>query len=354
MLKLVRRHLKNCPHKDKGRAWKKCSCPLWIDGSKDGLRINRSLDTANWEIAAGKVLEWEAGDPATDVSVAEACKKFYADCEARKIKAGDKYKETLDPFTEFCTNRGVSRLRSVLLADVEVFRNQLENSPLTVGKKVERLRTFFRYCLDREWCDRNPALKVKKPVVPPSKKEPFTQKQWESLLDATYIYPTQNSFGYDNQERMRAFIYVLRYSALRISDLVALKKDRIDSDGRLFLHAAKNGKPISILLPQVVLQPLAKISNGKPYYFWSGNGKLKSAVADWQRAIARLFKLAEVKGSAHRFRHTLASDLLSKGVSVENVAAILGDTEAIVRKHYAQWIKVRQDALDAAIMSVWQ
>jgi hypothetical protein len=36
------------------------------------------------------------------------------------------------------------------------------------------------------------------------------------------------------------------------------------------------------------------------------------------------------------------------------VAAILGDTEAIVRKHYAPWVKVRQDALDAAMMSVWQ
>ena len=152
---------------------------------------------------------------------------------------------------------------------------------------------------------------------------------------------------------MRAFIYVLRYSALRISDLVALKKERIDEHGRLFLRAAKNGKPISILLPPVVLESLAKISNEKHYFFWSGNGKLKSAVADWQRASVRLLKLAEVDGSAHRFRHTLARDLLSKGVSVENVAAILGDTEAIIRKHYAQWVKVRQDALDAAVMSVW-
>jgi integrase/recombinase XerD len=354
MLKLVRRHVKNCPHKDKGRAWKKCSCPLWVDGSKDGVRVNRSLDTANWEIAAGKVLGWEASDPSTEISVAEACKKFYADCEGRKIKAAIKYKETLDPFKEFCTGLGISRVRTISLHDVEKFRNQLDNSALTVAKKVERLRTFFRYCLDREWCDKNPAVKVKKPVVPPTKKEPFTAKQWELLLDTTYIYPTQNSFGYDNRERMRAFIYLLRYSALRISDAVALKKERIDSDGRLFLRAAKNGKPVSILLPPFVLESLAKISNEKPYFFWSGNGLLKSAVADWQRAIIRLFRLAGVEGSAHRFRHTLSVELLSKGVSVENVAAILGDTEAIVRKHYAPWVKVRQDALDAAMMSVWQ
>ncbi len=52
-------------------------------------------------------------------------------------------------------------------------------------------------------------------------------------------------------------------------------------------------------------------------------------------------------------RHTLAKDLLSKGASVEDVAAILGNTPLIVQKHYAQWVKARQTRLDDIIQSTW-
>jgi predicted transcriptional regulator len=52
-------------------------------------------------------------------------------------------------------------------------------------------------------------------------------------------------------------------------------------------------------------------------------------------------------------RHTLAADLLSKGASVEDVAAILGNSPAVVMKHYSQWIKSRQDRLDAIVSQTW-
>ena len=45
----------------------------------------------------------------------------------------------------------------------------------------------------------------------------------------------------------------------------------------------------------------------------------------------------------HRFRHTLATELLGKGGSFEAVADILGDSVAIIKKHYAKWSKERQE-----------
>jgi predicted transcriptional regulator len=53
------------------------------------------------------------------------------------------------------------------------------------------------------------------------------------------------------------------------------------------------------------------------------------------------------------FRHTLAIELLEKGITVEHVAAILGNSPAIVYKHYSPWVASRQKALDKAVMSVW-
>lgn len=84
--------------------------------------------------------------------------------------------------------------------------------------------------------------------------------------------------------------------------------------------------------------------------FWSGNGLPKSAVANWQRTLARLFKLAGIEGHAHRYRDTFAIRLLTAGVSIEDVAVLLGHGDIkITQRHYAPWVKVRQDRLEEAV-----
>jgi site-specific recombinase XerD len=49
------------------------------------------------------------------------------------------------------------------------------------------------------------------------------------------------------------------------------------------------------------------------------------------------------------FRHTLSVDLLSHGVSLEKVAAILGNAVRIWEKHYAPFVKSRQESLEKAV-----
>jgi integrase len=41
---------------------------------------------------------------------------------------------------------------------------------------------------------------------------------------------------------------------------------------------------------------------------------------------------------AHRFRHILATELLGRGASFEEVADILGNSPEIVRKHYGKML----------------
>ena len=74
-------------------------------------------------------------------------------------------------------------------------------------------------------------------------------------------------------------------------------------------------------------------------------------VTDWQRALKRLFDIAEVRGAhAHRFRHTFACEMLTAGVSLTIVAKLLGhSSEAITERHYGAWVKGRQEQLEAAV-----
>ena len=74
----------------------------------------------------------------------------------------------------------------------------------------------------------------------------------------------------------------------------------------------------------------------------------------WRKRIKAICKkLGIMPAHPHRFRHSLATDLLSKGATIEQVAAILGNSPAVVIKHYSLWIRSRQDALDAFLTKAW-
>jgi integrase/recombinase XerD len=53
-------------------------------------------------------------------------------------------------------------------------------------------------------------------------------------------------------------------------------------------------------------------------------------------------------------RDTFAVELLQKGVSLETVAIILGNSIKVAEKHYSPWVKSRQDSLTAEIEKAWK
>lgn len=71
----------------------------------------------------------------------------------------------------------------------------------------------------------------------------------------------------------------------------------------------------------------------------------------WRRKIQQVFQVAPAGGGfkqkpvPQRFRHTFCRILLERGVSVPDVAELIGDTEDIVYRHYAKWVPERQRRL---------
>ncbi len=123
-------------------------------------------------------------------------------------------------------------------------------------------------------------------------------------------------------------------------------------DKYITVRTHKNGKPVQLPVHPEMQDALSKM-RGDEYLFWSGAGNPKSCVGDWQRTLRRLGVIAGVHVHAHRWRHTFATQLLSKGVPVSEVAAILGNSPRIVEKHYSQWIQARQESLNAAVRETW-
>lgn len=139
----------------------------------------------------------------------------------------------------------------------------------------------------------------------------------------------------------------MRYTGLRIRDAVTLRRDTIRG-ARLFLRTAKTGVEVFCPLPPRVVEALAALPPKGQWYFWNGRSKPKSIVGVFQKALAKIFVGAGVpRGHPHLLRHTLATDLLSQGVSLQTVATLLGHSSIkMTERHYSHWIKGRQDKLE--------
>ena len=110
MLTIYRRHRKNCKQRAKGRKYRHCQCPVWVDGTLGGNQIRESLKVRDWQRAQEMIREWEAEDRRTrqqeqQITIKNAHEKFIADAVARKLNDSTLYKyrllfRQLDGFAE--------------------------------------------------------------------------------------------------------------------------------------------------------------------------------------------------------------------------------------------------------------
>ena len=82
-------------------------------------------------------------------------------------------------------------------------------------------------------------------------------------------------------------------------------------------------------------------------------------MGDWSDKVSRAFAVAGIADvcfmKSHRIRDTFAVDLLEKGVPMEEVSKLLGhESIRTTEKHYAKWVKGRQDRLDDLVVGTWK
>jgi len=360
MLTIYRRHRKDCAHRSEGRKYRRCRCPIWVDGFLADREIRKSLDTADWQKAQDKVREWEAQDSepknaAEPITIQQAGEKSIADANARKLNESTIYKYSLlfKQFGNFAQKGGLRYLKEVELTTLDEFRSEWKDGPCSSLKKLERLRAFLRFCERRKWIGNNPATDLTAPKIQNKPTMPFTHAEILKILAAFDKYADRA--GVANAQRLKAFVLLLRYSGMRIGDTVKCGVNRITGN-KLFLYTQKTGVPVQCVLPDFLVRELeAAPKSSEGHFFWTGKSKLHSAIGKWQRRLQTLFALAEVQGGhAHRFRDTFAVELLLVGVPLERVSVLLGHQSVrITERHYSPWVRSRQEQLEQDLQRAW-
>lgn len=369
MLTAYRRHLKTCPHRTAGRAYRRCRCPVWVDGFLAGREIRQSLDTQDWEKAQRTIREWESrgsveelqesGTAVQDVTLDVACRAFEHDARDRKLRESTlkKYRALFTQLKAFAKLKGLRLIRQVDLETLREFRHSWSDGGISSQKKLERLRAFFRFVQDSGWLKDNPTRKLKAPVVREAPTLPYNQDEMIRIIAACRdIGETCRPADRNSAERLYALVLLLRDSGMRIGDAATCEKARLRQD-KLFLYTQKTGVPVRLKLPAFVAEALRNApSVCERYFFWTGEGSKETAAGNWRRSLRAVFRRAGIPdGHPHRFRDTFATELLLAGTPLEPVSILLGHSSTrVAEKHYSHWVRSRQEQLEANLERSWK
>lgn len=370
------RHSAECPHRG-DELYKRCRCNKHLRWSYGGHQYRRSAKTRSWQIAEERRREVEAQFTAANTTAANgdvilesvaqptlerAVDLFLSDKKSQGLDADflKRYERELGRLVEFMDKRSVLFPQQMKLEYLTEFRaewNELYPSSTTRSKVQERLRSFLRYCFNARMIDRIPKLSPIRIDEAPTM--PLSDEEYARLIGQV-----SKTFSDRKAQRVHALVQLMRHSGLAIQDAVTLeqaelKKDGADGTYRIETSRQKTGTHVSVPLQPDIAKELLQVMklNGNPKYaFWSGNGKIKTALSNWGNELRLLFREAGFpEGHPHQLRDTFAVSLLEKGVPLEEVSKLLGhDSIKTTEKHYAKWVKARQDRLDALVKKTWK
>ena len=91
------------------------------------------------------------------------------------------------------------------------------------------------------------------------------------------------------------------------------------------------------------------------FYFLTGKSRPQEAAKHWSKRLRKVFDASGVKGAHfHRLRDTFAVEHLLKGTPLEEVSELLGhESIRVTQKHYAPWVRARQDRLEGHVRRTW-
>jgi site-specific recombinase XerD len=251
------------------------------------------------------------------------------------------YSHYIRRFITWFTQHGHSNLSDLdleLLRKYRVFLSHLEDDH---GKRLSKKTQSYHVIALRSWFKW--LIKQDAPVLHPEKMElPKAESHHMRFLNTEQIERllTQPDVSEMKGLRDRTMMEVLFSTGLRVSELVSLNRDQVDTDRQEFGVIGKGRRPRVVFLSDRAKLWLerwlaTRQDNWSPVFIRL-TGKLVDPLADGldmrlttrtvQRVVDYYCRRAKLptKISPHGVRHSFATDLLANGAGLRDVQEMLG------------------------------
>ena len=265
----------------------------------------------------------------------------------RSAKTAENYKLYLERFIEFTDDIVVSKITSEVVRKYRLWLNRYKNNnedelaTITQGYHLIALRGFLSYLSKRDITSLSP----EKIILPK-----IARKQVTFLhFDEVQRLLEQIDLGSESGLRDRAIIELLFSSGLRVSELVNLNRDHVNTKRREFMVRGKGQKDRPVFIGEASALRVedylaARLDNLPPLFLSYSRNNLSSTTGDYRRLTARsiqrlITKYARLAGitkhvSPHTMRHSFATDLLMNGADIRSVQSMLGHSSISTTQVY--------------------
>ncbi|HMI09348.1 MAG TPA: site-specific tyrosine recombinase/integron integrase [Candidatus Saccharimonadales bacterium] len=265
----------------------------------------------------------------------------------RSAKTAENYKLYLERFVEFSNDIVVSKITSEIVRKYRLWLNRYKNeqedelATITQSYHLIALRGFLGYLSRRDIESLSPD-KIELPKV--SRKQ-VTFLHYDEVARMLDIIPLEDEVGL----RDRAIIELLFSSGLRVSELVNLNRDHINTKRREFMVRGKGQKDRPIFIGEAAAVRVndylaTRIDNLPPLFLSYSRNNTVTNSGDYRRLTARsiqriITKYARLAGitkhvSPHTMRHSFATDLLMNGADIRSVQSMLGHSNISTTQVY--------------------
>jgi len=300
----------------------------WVRFWKDGREYRKSLKVTDEDMAEiarhstenllrrGKLLP-QKRRPADDIKdiLSTYLEGLQGDLSDRTIQS---YRDSMKGFLAFAN---VERLHEVTANLIERFRRKRlkTKAPKTVKNDLTTLSAFFRYCMRQGYLDTNPMNGV-------TRIRRIQQKLPRFLSDQEVERVFENA-----KDELEIISGLGIYAGLRRGEMLRLRWDDIDFQHKvIYIKKAKGKKVRSVPLNSTLAGILAKYKKTSgPLLRNMTERRLSQVYTDF------LKKIDVPDASLHTLRHTFASRLAQKGVSIYKVSKWLGHSSVVVTNIYA-------------------
>lgn len=265
----------------------------------------------------------------------------------RSAKTAENYTLYLERFIEFTGDIAVESLTPEMIRKYRLWLNRYRNghdgelSLITQNYHLVALRGFLKYLSNRDIQTVSP----EKIILPKVSRKQVTFLHYDEV--ARLI--EQINCSSEDGLRDRAIVELLFSSGLRVSELVNLNRDHVNTKRREFMVRGKGQKDRPVFVSKTAAEHVdaylsARMDNLPPLFLSYSRNNLSSNTGDYRRLSARsiqrmISKYARLAGitkhvSPHTMRHSFATDLLMNGADIRSVQTMLGHSSIATTQVY--------------------